>query len=124
GWSISGRKISTHAGRGTIALCGRHEMGHPALPGHEPAIGSERSGMNAHENFRLPLRGAELYNHWICNSRMCEKFWTLPSASLRSKSSRKECSTTSKTDGFRAIHQSCPRPCCSKEEDSDRCNRA
>ena len=46
GGSVPGWQVRLDVGRGTIAPCGRHEVGHAALSGYEPTHGSERSGMN------------------------------------------------------------------------------
>jgi hypothetical protein len=49
GWCVSRREVGVDVGGGKIAACSRRELGHAAVSGHESAIGSERSGMNAHE---------------------------------------------------------------------------
>ncbi len=46
--SVPGRQVNPEAGGGTAAPCGRHEVGHTAVSGREPPLGSERSRMNAH----------------------------------------------------------------------------
>ena len=71
---IPGRQVSPDAGRGQIASCSRHEVGHAALPGHEPSDGGERSGMSAREtNFGSPSGGAEHHNHQTYDSTKCAK---------------------------------------------------
>jgi transposase-like protein len=56
--SVPGRQVSPDAGRGQIASCSRHQVGHAALPGHEPSDGGERSGMSARETtFGSPRGG-------------------------------------------------------------------
>ena len=38
--------------------CGRHELGHATVSGHEPAGGSERSRMNVPQTLSAPSRGS------------------------------------------------------------------
>jgi putative transposase len=72
-------KSATDAGRGQIASCSRHQMGHAALPGHEPSDGGERSGMSARETtFGSPLEEPSSTTNRPMPQKMCEKLWTLP----------------------------------------------
>lgn len=60
-----------------LAAARLHEVGHAALPRHEPSDGSERSSMTALETTFGP-RGAS--TNRPMPRQMCGKLWTLPAS--------------------------------------------
>src|SRR5271168_373478 len=81
GGRISRWKVGVDVGGGKAAARGRHELGPAAVSGHEPAFGSERSGMNAlAKNFGSPSGEPSTTRSML--QQMCEKLWTLPFGSF------------------------------------------
>jgi putative transposase len=71
-------KSAFDASRGKVASCGRHEVGHASLSGHESPGGSERGSMTATaKTFGSPE--GEPSTTRSRPQQMCEKLWTLPS---------------------------------------------
>ncbi len=71
--------------RGTIASCGRHEVGHAAVSRYEPTRGSERSGMNLRaKTFGSPSGEPNTTTTRPISQQKGEKLWTLP-GQLRSR---------------------------------------
>jgi hypothetical protein len=55
GGSVRGWQVGADAGSQAVVLCGRHEVRHAAMHGHEPASGNERGGMSARAKPSAPL---------------------------------------------------------------------